>query len=216
VHALERDAPIVVDAQGVSKAYANQRLFDAVDLTVRAGEIVAVTGPSGCGKTTLGHVLLGLTPADAGHVRWPGPTRAWARHKLYQDPPSAFAPHRQLRAALDDLVRRHRLDPAEIGQHMRSLKLGDHLLDRLPGEVSGGELQRLALLRVLMLRPEFLFADEPTSRLDPITQQRTMELMCRLAQEWRFGLMLVTHDLEMARKAAHRIQTVAFAPALTS
>jgi peptide/nickel transport system ATP-binding protein len=69
--------------------------------------------------------------------------------------------------------------------------------------VSGGELQRLALIRVLLLQPSLVFADEPTSRLDPLLQQQTMRLIVDYAQRHRFAVLLVTHDTDLAARSAH-------------
>ena len=99
---------------------------------------------------------------------------------------------------------------ASTARLMQELKLDASLLARLPSEVSGGELQRFALLRILLLKPDFLFADEPTSRLDPITQQRTMQLLCASTAAHQWALLLVTHDAALADKAAHRRAEVAF------
>jgi len=122
--------------------------------------------------------------------------------KLYQDPPAAFPPRTSLRQAMADLVKRHRLDPAEIDRLMARLRLDPILLDRRPDQVSGGELQRFAMLRILMLSPAFIFADEPTSRLDPITQQETLDLLADHAAERNCALLLVTHDPAIARNLA--------------
>ncbi len=87
----------------------------------------------------------------------------------------------------------------------RSRALAPALLDRRPAELSGGELQRFALLRALALDPVFLFADEPTSRLDPVTQQDVAMLLRACAAERGLGVLLVTHDAALARKLAHRV-----------
>jgi peptide/nickel transport system ATP-binding protein len=91
-------------------------------------------------------------------------------------------------------MRRYRLHRATIAPWMDRLGLDERLLSRRPGEISGGELQRFAILRVLLLEPRFLFADEPTSRLDPITQQGTLALLVELARERHCAMMLVSHD----------------------
>ncbi|MGR4066486.1 ABC transporter ATP-binding protein [Billgrantia sp. C5P2] len=188
----ERQAA-VVSASGLAKRRGGRELFRDLSLSVSPGEIVGVVGPSGCGKSTLGDMLLGVTRTDSGEIhRAQGHPLGF--QKLYQDPPAAFSPHWRLSRLLDDLVRRHRLDRAAIPPLMARLGLDENLLGRRPGEISGGELQRFAILRVLLLEPCFLFADEPTSRLDPITQRQTLELLVELARERRCGVMLVSHD----------------------
>lgn len=192
----------ILSARNLTKRYGARTLFEEVDLDVRAGERLAIVGPSGSGKTTFGDVLLGLTRPDRGTVaRAPhlGPT---AFQKLYQNPPAAFPPHATLRRTLDDLVRLHRLDPGEIPPLMARLRLNPILLDRRPDQVSGGELQRFALLRILLLSPAFIFADEPTSRLDPITQQEVMDLLVEHSAERGFALLLVTHDEQLGLNVA--------------
>ena len=206
---LPGGAAPVVQAQGLAKSFGGEPVFADVDLALAEGEIVAITGPSGCGKTTLGHMLLGVVKPDRGTVRR-SRQRPHAFQKLYQDPPAAFAPQRSVGGSLDDLIRLHKLSSAEARSLMQELKLDAALLARRPGEVSGGELQRFALLRILLLKPDFLFADEPTSRLDPITQQRTMQLLCASTAAHQWAMLLVTHDAALADKAAHRRAEVAF------
>lgn len=194
----------VLKASSLAKARGGQQLFSGLSLSLSPGEIVGVTGPSGCGKSTLGDVLLGLAHPDQGQViRAPG----IARHrfqKLYQDPPAAFAPHWPMRTLLEDLIRHHRLDAARIPPLMDRLGLAGELLDRYPAAVSGGELQRFAILRALLLDPVLLFADEPTSRLDPITQQETISLLIELARERNCAVLLVSHDDALIRHSCDR------------
>lgn len=193
----------VIQGRGLSKRYGARRLFDDVNISIAPGEVVSVSGHSGCGKTTLGNILLGVKGADRGEVvRSPVPR--WKFGKLYQDPLAAFPPQRRLRDALDDLVRLHGLNGSRIEPLMQELSLRPELLDRLPNEVSGGELQRIALLRLLLLEPAFIFADEPTSRLDLITQQDTMRIICRATQQHDCAVLLVSHDPSLASASSHR------------
>lgn len=194
----------VLRASGLAKQLGGRPLFRQIDLTLRAGERLAVTGPSGSGKSTLGNVLLGLLPADAGTVRR-APQLARERfQKLYQDPASAFAPARTMGRALHDLCARHRMPPSRIAPLMARMHLRPALLERRPTAMSGGELQRFALLRALLVDPVFLFADEPTSRLDPLTQREVIDLMVEATAERGCALMLVTHDAALARNVAAR------------
>ncbi|MBS7807220.1 ATP-binding cassette domain-containing protein [Variovorax sp. PCZ-1] len=203
VQAVQPDAQQVISAQGLGKAFSANKLFTNIDLSLKRSEIMAVSGVSGCGKTTLGNMLLGLVQADAGKIERTS-VPAWKFQKLYQDPPAAFSPHRQIGAALQDIIARHGLDASKIEPLMAQLKLHSGLLARLPAQVSGGELQRLALLRLLLLEPAFIFADEPSSRLDVITQQQTMALLCEAAQASGCAVLLVSHDAHLASACSHQ------------
>ena len=195
----------IVSATGLSKRFGERVLFDGFDIAVRRGEIVAIVGPSGCGKTTIGNILLGLVRPDSGEVQRSPGIAATRFQKLYQDPPAAFAPHQTLRQSFGDLLRLHCLAWAQAEASMRRFGLGQELLDRRPGEVSGGELQRFAILRALLLDPVFLFADEATSRLDPVTQKEVFAILVEAVRERGLGVLMVTHEAALAEKIASRI-----------
>lgn len=197
-------SPLAVSASGLGIARGGKTLFSELDVAVRPGEIVGVVGPSGCGKSTLGDMLLGLTRPDSGRIRYGDGLPPLGRQKLYQDPPAAFSPHWTLSQLLEDLLRLHRLEQSAVAPLMERLGLNEQLLARRPGDISGGELQRFAILRVLLLKPGFLFADEPTSRLDPVTQQQTLSLLIELAREQACAVMLVSHDPALIRKVCDR------------
>ena len=189
---------MVVQAQGITKAYGTQRLFQALDLEIRQGERIAVQGPSGTGKSTLGNVLLGLITPDTGVVRRHPGLHPQALQKLYQDPVTSFAPHISLADSLRDAARLNGCEWKLVQLRLVQLRVTEGLLARKPAQVSGGELQRIALARVLLAKPALLFADEPTSRLDPITQQEAMQLLLSVMNETGAALMLVTHDEHLA------------------
>lgn len=199
-----RDGPALVQGLGLTLARGGQTLFDGLHLAIHRGERWAIQGPSGAGKSSLGNLLLGLLSPDAGRVRRAPGLGPLAFQKLYQDPLAAFPPHVTLRCALDDLLRRHRLPWARLQALREALGLADGLLERRPQAVSGGELQRLALLRVMLLEPALLFADEPTSRLDPITQREVLALLQRQLDASGAALLLVTHDAALAAHVAER------------
>lgn len=191
-------------AANLAAERGGRRLFEGLDLTIGAGEWVAVTGPSGCGKTTLGNVLLGLLLPAGGEVRRRGGLARTRYQKLYQDPVATFAPRLALRTALAEAATLHGVPWTEVAAALDRLRVPDALLDRRPDQVSGGELQRIAIARALLPDPVFLFADEPTSRLDPITQQETMAALREVSTERGLAVLLVTHDQAMARKVAGR------------
>lgn len=189
------------------------RLFSDLSFDLSAGRILGVTGPSGCGKSTLGDVVLGLAPPSAGRMSRSAGLAPTAFQKLYQDPVAAFPRHRTLGRTLADVARRHGEPQDRIDRLMPRLGLAPVLLTRKPDAVSGGELQRLALLRLLLVRPKFIFADEPTSRLDPITQKQVIDLLCETATTEGCAIMLVSHDPELVARTADHVLSLAPAKA---
>lgn len=197
-------SPALIRGEGLSKAFGKQQLFSGLDVSVHARERVSLSGPSGSGKTTLGNVLLRLLPPDAGKIQHSDVLQGGRLQKLYQDPALAFPARVSLKNSFGDLIRRHRLDPERLEELMASLRLAPALLTRTPGQVSGGELQRLAIIRAMLLEPVLVFADEPTSRLDLITQCETMTCLMEQVERQDCALVLVTHDSGLARAVTHR------------
>ncbi|MDR7148332.1 peptide/nickel transport system ATP-binding protein [Hydrogenophaga palleronii] len=194
----------LVGAQDLSVNLGGRAVLRHASLRIHPGDFMAVVGSSGCGKTTLGNALVGLLKPSSGQVnRRPG-LAPWRFQKLYQDPVASFSMHQTIRQALAHLLRLHRLDPAPIAHWQQKLRLNDELLDRLPSEVSGGELQRLAILRAMLLKPVFVFADEPTSRLDALTQRDTMEALCGAMADTGCAMLLVSHDVHLAQHSTHQ------------
>ncbi|MFG1496735.1 ATP-binding cassette domain-containing protein [Saccharospirillum sp. HFRX-1] len=197
--------PVVVEAQGLSKSFGDRHLFSDLDVTLREGEVTVVLGPSGSGKSTLGNVLTGLLPADKGQLNWPESASPLKYQKIYQDPPAAFIAHQTLRQSFDDLLALHGLERARLNHLLSELGLAEALLQRRPSGISGGELQRLAIARVLLLEPVMLFADEATSRLDPVSQKKVIELLLAEVAERGLALLLVTHDPALAERIADQL-----------
>jgi ABC-type glutathione transport system ATPase component len=198
------DKGAVVTADRVALRFGDRAVLQGASLAINAGESVAVVGPSGCGKTTLGNVLVGALQPGQGTVQRRCGVPAWRFQKLYQDPVASFAPGQTIRRGIQDLARLHKLDTSPIPVWLQRLRLSQELLDRLPSEVSGGELQRLAMLRVMTLQPVFVFADEPTSRLDALTQRDTMAALCEAMAAAGCSMLLVSHDSALARQTTHR------------
>jgi peptide/nickel transport system ATP-binding protein len=205
--------PAVLTATGLAAERGGARLFSGLSFDLGEGRILGVTGPSGCGKSTLGDVTLGLVPAAAGRIEPAPALPRTAFQKLYQDPVAAFPPHRTLGRTLADAARRHGQGQDRIDALLPRLGLAPVLLTRRPAAVSGGELQRLALLRLLLVRPKFIFADEPTSRLDPITQKQVIALLCETAETDGCAVMLVSHDPTLVSRTADHVLSLGPAPA---
>ena len=199
-----RAGELVLEGRGISLVRGGRTLFKDLDITLQEGEVVGLRGPSGIGKSSLGDTLLGLVKPAKGKVSRNQSIAHIRFQKLWQDPPAAFPRHQRLGQGLLDLIRLHRLPESRLLPLMKSLRLNPALLDREPDSVSGGELQRLSIVRALLLDPVFIFADEPTSRLDPLTQQEVMRMLIELARERGIALLLVSHDPELIQKCTDR------------
>lgn len=199
----------VLQVENLSIARGRNTLFKDLSFTLGKGEILGVVGDSGSGKSSLGDALLGLLKPAAGSItRLAEEASPHKWLKLYQDPPSAFTHSVTLQRLLDDLVDLHNIDRSRIAPLMKRLKIRPELLSRYSYSVSGGELQRFAILRALLLSPVFLFADEPTSRLDPITAREVTELLVQVAREDHCALLLVSHDPDMIDRVCDWVITL--------
>lgn len=171
----------------------------SIDLDIVAGQRIAITGPSGVGKSTLLDTVAGLIQPVSGSLNQHVNFSSTDIQKIYQDPPAAFAPKVSLEKSLKDVVKLHRASWLNLTEMLDQLGISLELLDRKPDEVSGGELQRIAIARALVAKPKLLLADEPTSRLDPITQKKTMALLREITSETETAVLLVTHDPDIAK-----------------
>lgn len=204
-HPASQGGPAVVSARDLALSRGGRTLFDDVSLDVAPGGIFGVTGRSGCGKSSLGDALLGLIQPARGTVSHRPGEHAHAFQKLYQDPVAAFPRKRALGRTIADTVSLAGAGQRDVETLLDRLGLDDGLLARRPGAVSGGELQRLSLLRVLLRSPSFIFADEPTSRLDPITQARVIAFLLETTEREGAALMLVSHDAALIRNTADTV-----------
>jgi len=183
-----------------------------VDLSLEAGDTMAIIGPSGSGKTTLLGLCAGLDDASAGSVELDGmalealdqDARAALRNRLVGFVFQSFQLIPTLTAIENVLVplelRGKSGKQAEAKKLLTEVGLGDRL-DHYPLQLSGGEQQRVALARAFIHRPEILFADEPTGNLDAETSGPIVDMLFRLNREAGTALVLVTHDPALAAKA---------------
>jgi ABC-type glutathione transport system ATPase component len=197
-------------------------ILDGVSLTVDRGEIVGLIGETGSGKTTLARAVLGLVPVEAGHVRLDGaditdlPSRARRRLRragtvqyVFQDPLRSLDPDRTVFDSIAEGLQIRGDDPVTITERVRAtaalVELDHDLLDRHPGAVSGGQRQRAAIARAMVLEPDLLVCDEPVSALDATTRIRILELLLELRATAGIGILLITHDLATLGGLADRV-----------
>ncbi len=193
---------ILLSAENLCIWRGKKCLLEDFSLKLHANERIAISGPSGVGKTSLLDVLAGIRAPRQGQVKRMRSVAATGIQKLYQDPPAAFPGKVLLGKSLRDVARLHGVDWAVVTEYLSHLGIHPSLLERRPDSVSGGELQRISIARALTANPLVLLADEPTSRLDPITQRETLAMIADIATERGIAIVLVTHDLVIADRWA--------------
>ena len=196
---------------GLGKRYGNTPVFSNVSLTVAPGEFVAIVGESGVGKSSLLNCMAALDDWSEGSIHHEGVDlgglsevqRAhWRREKLgFVFQAFHVLPHLDVAQNVGlPLLLLNRPDPLRVSQMLSAVGL-DGLGERLPAQLSGGQLQRVAIARALVHRPRILLADEPTGNLDPSTAARVMDVLQAQATESGASLILVTHSAAAAGRA---------------
>jgi microcin C transport system ATP-binding protein len=231
VSPVAADAPEILRAQGIGVRFPIRSgllrrvtgqivAVDGADLSVRAGETVAVVGESGSGKSTLGQALLRLTPA-AGAIRFEGrdiarlpaaELRPLRRRMqiVFQDPYGSLSPRMTVGGIVGEGLRAHGLSDAagrqaQAAQALEEVGLDPAIADRYPHEFSGGQRQRIAIARAMVLRPKLVVLDEPTSALDRSVQAQIVDLLRDLQARHRLAYIFISHDLRVVRALANRV-----------
>ncbi|MBT9554358.1 MAG: ABC transporter ATP-binding protein [Hydrogenophaga sp.] len=193
------------------KRYGDTAVFSNVSLQAAPGEFIAIVGESGVGKSSLLNCMAALDDWSEGSITHDGVDlgslgevqRAhWRREKLgFVFQAFHVLPHLDVAQNVGlPLLLLHRPDPARVAQMLEAVGLGG-LGERLPAQLSGGQLQRVAIARALVHRPRLLLADEPTGNLDPSTARQVMDVLERQARDSGAALILVTHSDAAASRA---------------
>jgi oligopeptide/dipeptide ABC transporter ATP-binding protein len=197
------------------------RAVGDVSLDVRPGEILGIVGESGCGKTTLGRAILGLQREEAGEIRLDGvlvsglPPRAAraaraAIQYVHQDAAAALDPWWSIGRALEEALvihgeRDRTRRRARVEDALRAVGLDGSTWPCYPHELSGGQLRRVALARILILRPRLVILDEPTSGLDMSVQATVLNLLLDLRRQSGLTYVFISHDLSVVRDFCDRV-----------
>ena len=201
----------MLEINNCCKSFGNQTVLQNVSLNIPAGSIIGVSGASGIGKSTLAKILCGVTAPDAGEVFLDGKLlvsqkeaydrkRGLAIQMVYQQPYASLDPSQKIGAGLRELISYHHLaenkKAAEtlIADILVQMQLPAKILAHLPRQLSGGEAQRVALARCLLLRPKFLILDEATSMLDVSTQANLLALVKAQMLPNGGSVLFISHD----------------------
>ena len=218
----EENDPPLLRVRDVTAAYTKgDPVVKNIDIDIHSGQTVAVVGESGSGKSTLARVITGLLPPEKGEIEFNGKKlppalkmrdRDSLRHlqMIYQMPDVALNPKQRVRNILGRPLnfyfglgnpRREK----RIAELLEMVELSDKYINRLPGELSGGEKQRVCIARALAAEPKLIICDEITSALDQLVSQGILRLLRRLQEQTGISYLFITHDLATVKAIADRI-----------
>ena len=212
------NAPLCLSGRGVTKIFGlgekRTVAVDHVDFDFHEGEFVSIVGESGSGKTTLSKMLLGLSNQTSGEILFQGKTRDissgskrreyWKGiQAIFQDP---FASFNKIDTVLLDCInmrggknlsRQEKFDMMTEACSFVNLKFAE-LTNKYPFELSGGQMQRLMIARIFLLKPKILLADEPTSMVDACSRATILDMLLQLRDEVGMTIIFITHDIGLA------------------
>lgn len=200
----------MLELRNIVKKYDGVTILNDVSLDMEKGEIVSILGPSGSGKTTLLNLILGITDANSGTIRYDGeditnvPMEKRGFNIVFQD--YALFPNLN---AYDNIVYGLRNNPdistkKEVQEFIHLLGLEEHL-DKKIDQLSGGQKQRVALARTMVMKPKILLLDEPLSALDGVIKESIKSKIKEIAREFKLTTIIVTHDPEEALTLSDKV-----------
>ena len=232
---LAPDAPVLLRAENLSIAFPirkgllrrvvdHNRVVNAVSFHLRAGETLGLVGESGSGKSTTGLALLRLIHSD-GAIAFDGEALQGRNRRqmlplrrrmqvVFQDPNSSLNPRLNVLQIIEEGLRVHQptLAPAEreqaVIQVMQEVGLDPYSRHRYPAAFSGGQRQRIAIARALVVKPQLIVLDEPTSSLDKTVQAQILALLKTLQQKHQLAYIFISHDLRVVRALCHQVMVL--------
>lgn len=212
----------MIEVKGISKSFGEKKVLDNLSFYISEGETLGIYGRSGIGKTTLARILSGLTLPESGEVWFSGKLllskeRGYDRalgssiQMVYQHPYASLDPNQKIRDSLIELIKYHKIAKGKdeidtlIEETLSSVNLSLSVLSHLARQISGGEAQRVALARCLLMNPKLLIMDEATSMLDVMVQANVFKEVQSTVIEKGGSVMLISHDRELVDFLSDRI-----------
>ncbi len=205
-------------SRGLWKGKKNLYAVNGVSLGVNKGDVLGLVGESGCGKTTLARMLLGLLPPTRGQILIDGRAIAGEDRRtlsrkiqpIFQDPYSSLNPRKRVGSIISLPLRVHKVGNRsrwhqEVEEMLDLVGLPRRVYHSYPGQLSGGQRQRVAVARALIMHPEVVICDEPTSSLDVSVQAQILNLLISLRKELGLTYLLISHNLAVVEHLATRV-----------
>lgn len=201
----------------LSRKHSLLKVVNDVSFEVEKTDILGVVGESGCGKTTLTKGILSQLEYTEGTVRInEKSTNNFSRKELseniqmiFQNPTGSFNPHKKIKNSLKEVAGIHHINQEDYEDRLNRLliktSLDISLLDRYPSQLSGGQLQRFAILRALLIQPKLIIADEAVSALDVSIRGDILKLLVKLHKELDIGIIFISHDLNVVRHICNKV-----------
>lgn len=210
---------VVVDIDHISKSFGTKEVLKDINLQLKRGENVVVLGKSGQGKSVTIQCIVGLLTPDNGTVKVFGDDVAQMNDEQLKELRTKVGFLFQSGALYDSMTVRDNLefpltrilkitDQAELDKRVEEALDGVGLsdaIDKLPSDLSGGMRKRAGLARTMIVRPEIMLYDEPTTGLDPITSREISELILNMQKKYKTSAIIITHDMECAKITADRV-----------
>lgn len=209
----------VIRVEQLKIAFGSNQVLNDFNLCLNAGETLAVLGKSGSGKSVLIKCIIGLLKPDSGHINVLQNDIAalstdaldLLRVKLgFLFQSNALYDSMTVRQNLEFPLRRHWMNMEQevvndlVRDTLKNVGL-EHAIDLMPAELSGGMCKRIALARTLILKPEIILYDEPTTGLDPVTGKEISELMIEIQDKYNTSSLIISHDMRCIRRTANRV-----------
>lgn len=226
---------ILLEVKGVKKYFSGKKgcvkALDGVDLTIKSGELISIVGESGCGKSTLSRCIIGIEKITEGEIFFNGEKISdYDRNQLrpvrrimqmvFQNPYAAFQPKQTIGEGLREVGNFYGIKGAELQERLDTLleyiKMDAELLNHYPDELSGGQLQRLAIARALIVKPKLLIADEPVSALDVSVQAQILNILSEIQKKENMAVLFISHDLSVVEHISDRVYVMYLGKAVES
>lgn len=196
----------MIECKRVTFNYNKHTVLHDINLTFSSQQKIGIVGESGSGKTTLAHLILGMLKPTAGEINKHGLTML----PIFQNAYDSFNPKRTIQQSMDEAIKYYYQDATKaltqrLDELLVLMGLDSNLLKRRPEELSGGQLQRLNMIRSFVLEPDILICDEITANLDVISENKMKDILEHYHQLTRKGLMIISHDIAFLQALVDRI-----------